>query len=305
MLRSILALVLIATVMHSETPAGVLDIISIDFAGAVTRADFDTGAVVYSTPGDNSAQGFGGLAKTSDGRFLAFRQAMDGNPAALFEIDPTTGSKMLLSNSLTGPTSTVATTFTLDGRLINYANGPVAGFHVVDQNTLASTPLNLTFSNSPFNYSSGSLATAPDGSLYTWLNGNTLQNSIFTPFSSLFRIDLTTNTATAISASAGAGAPTALINSMAFDPNGNLYAFTEINSNNNGNPLQANSIFAVNTQTGELTYVNSFDFLAGMRGVEFVTSVPEPASFSLIGVVVCVAAGYRRMRRSSSRLANS
>lgn len=300
MIRLVFTFLIAVVAVSQNLPAGVFDFVNIDFSGTITRADFATGAVIYETPGDDGLQGYGGLSETSDGRLIALRVARLGNPAAIMQIDPNTGLKTLLATSALGPTSSFATTMTQDGRLVNVATAGISSsFNIVDQNTLLSTPLNLTFSNSPFNVITNNLTTAPDGSLYTWINGNTLDPLGFHFFSSLYRIDLATNTATAISANAGQGAPQYLFNSMSFGPDGNLYGFTDINSNANEGVLLPNSAYFINTQTGEAKYVKSFNFFLG-TGVEFVVSVPEPTSIGLLAATACIGFGYRRLRGRST-----
>jgi hypothetical protein len=263
-----------------QAKGGAIDMVVISFNSEVIRANFETGDIVYQV--QNNERGVGGLAKSNDGRLLAIKSgSANGSIASLLEIDPDTGLANTLVSSDLGPQSSFATTITLDGRLINA--GPLESqlsLSFVDLLTLDTTPLNVSYSNNPFSTGWGGMATAPDGSIYGWATGAILDQGVFSNYSTLYQIDVTTNTATAIGMT---NDTTVNFNSLAFAPDGQLYGFTEISGGVNGGPLLPNSVYSINTSTGAYTYIKTMDILMGMRGVEFVASaVPEPNSFLLM-----------------------
>jgi len=100
---------------------------------------------------------------------------------------------------------------------------------------------------------------------------------------SLYTVNTTTGVASFIGALAFAGAP----GSIAFDPSGQLIG-TDI----------VGDLFDIDKASGALSNARTLSPLAGDQGLGFVSAVPEPSSFTLLGLgCAVVLAGRRAFRR--------
>lgn len=84
---------------------------------------------------------------------------------------------------------------------------------------------------------------------------------------------------------------------MAFTPDGRLFGFTEINAGAGG-PLELNSVYELNLQTGLPTFVAQRQELANVRGVVF---LPEPGAMAVLILIGAGALAHRGRRLRASR----
>lgn len=88
---------------------------------------------------------------------------------------------------------------------------------------------------------------------------------------------------------------------LAFTPDGRLFGLTEINAGANQGPLQPNSIYHLNLETGLPTWLGQRSDLSFLRGGVF---VPEPGSalclaMAMVSLLAC------RSRRTYAPSASS
>jgi hypothetical protein len=269
------------------------ELISINFSGTLTRWDVSNDVITYREPGPSS--GFAALAKLNDGRWFATRTIDAQNTASLFQVNPETGEVTFLANLGSAQNKLIAITGTADGKLLSYNSrfGAFA-FYKLDPDTLATELVEIQPDSNPNSFFIGTLATAPNGRIFTWAGGSVMQNGQLRPYNSLFEIDINQGVATEIGRINPVGSTDGM--TLAFTGDGELYGFTDINAGLNNGPLQPNSIYHFNLDTGIPTRVREGDgrMLGSIRGAEFIT-IPEPNSLALVLVVGVIASHGRRL----------
>ncbi|MFN3168397.1 MAG: PEP-CTERM sorting domain-containing protein [Phycisphaeraceae bacterium] len=267
------------------------EILSISFGGTLTRWDVSNDAITYREPGPSS--GFAALAKLNDGRWFATRTESAQNTPSLFRVNPETGDLTLVGNLNTPQEALIALTGTADGKLLSYNSrfGAFA-FYKIDPDTLATELVQIQPDSNPNSFFIGTLATAPDGRIFTWAGGSVMQNGQLRLYNSLFEIDIDQGVATEIGRINPVGSTSGM--TLAFTDDGELYGFTDINGGSNNGPLEPNSIYQFDLDTGIPTRVRAGNgaTLGSIRGAEFIT-IPEPSSLALI-LVAGVFATRRR-----------
>lgn len=268
-----------AGVARAETP----DLIEVG-TDRVRRWDIDSPGVQYDRlVGSNL---FGDMTRLADGRIVAYRTTYGGHIPALYEINPETGAVAVLVESAAGAGEVVALTTMPDGNLLGRDN--TLGFVRIDPATLAWSRVPLVGPYPTDSMFSGGMATSPGGQIYAWCSG--FGGPGTGVYSKLFRIDPVAGTATAIGGYENLSVSVAM-EAMAFTPDGRLFGFTEINGRA---PLQANSVYELNLQTGLPTFVAQRSELADARGAVF---LPDPAA-APAALLLGVGALARRRRRA-------
>ena len=270
-----------AGVARAETP----DLIEVG-TDRVRRWDIDSPGVQYDRlVGSNL---FGDMTRLADGRIVAYRTTYGGHIPALYEINPETGAVAVLVESAAGAGEVVALTTMPDGNLLGRDN--TLGFVRIDPATLAWSRVPLVGPYPTDSMFSGGMATSPGGQIYAWCSG--FGGPGTGVYSKLFRIDPVAGTATAIGGYENLSVSVAM-EAMAFTPDGRLFGFTEINANPGG-PLEPNSVYEFNLQTGLPTFVARRNLeLADVRGVVF---LPEPGA-AAAAILLGAATICRRGRR--------
>ena len=83
--------------------------------------------------------------------------------------------------------------------------------------------------------------------------------------------------------------PTSLTLGAAFDLNGTIYAFDDMDS----------QVLALNLANGGTSFVSNFDPAIG--DIDGAAPTPEPASIMLVGIGVAAAAVVRRRKRRAQK----
>ena len=267
----VLAVAAAADVARGETP----DLIEVT-EGRVLRWDIDAAGTDYDRSAGTNL--FGDMTRLSDGHIVAYRTTYGGHTPALYEIDPETGAAGVLVQSAAGAGEVIALATMPDGNL--FARDNARGFIRIDPATLAWTPVPIVGPYSADNMHTGGMATSPAGDIYAWCTGFAGPGAGV--FAKLFRIDPVAGTAHAIGGYEGLSS-SGHVNAMAFTPDGRLFGFTDVNAGPGG-PLDVNSVYEFDLQTGMPTFVAQRGELANVRGVVF---LPEPGAMAaaiLIGV---------------------
>jgi hypothetical protein len=252
----------------------------------ILRWDIDSSGVNYNRT--TGIYGFGDMTRLADGRIVAYHSPHGGEMPALYEIDPVTGAAALLVQSAAGAGDVVAMTPMAGGDLFGRDN--TLNFIRINPATLAWSPVPITGPYRTESMNTGGMATSPAGNIYAWCSGFDVGPGVY---AKLFRIDPVAGTATAIGGYEGLSVG---VEAMAFTPDGRLFGFTadEVRP---GLPLQSNSVYEFNLQTGLPTFVARRDELALVRGVVF---LPEPAA-TAVAILIGAAALGRRGRKGRNK----
>jgi hypothetical protein len=260
----IAAAVLLLILMYPSTLKAA-PMIGINFAGDVFAIESSTGA--GSPLGSSGLLLLNSLAKNSAG-VLYSQGSTNGFDSHLVTINPSTGAATLVAPlSISGLRGLAfSPTDVLYGLVNGSLFSDIDSLYRIDTTTGAATLVGLT----GFEGIQG-LEFSPAGILYGW-----------DIFAGLLTIDPSTGVATQVDP---AGVGSALIQTLAFAPDGTLYGARE-------------ALFRIDTSTGDTTLVGSGGY-SDIRGLEFAT-VPEPSSLLLVGGgLLCLARTLtRRFRRT-------
>jgi hypothetical protein len=248
---------------------------------SIYRWNINASGTIYARSMGTSL--FGDMARTNDGRYVAYRTTYGGYTPALFQVDPDTGAGTLLVQSYSAANKVVALAPMRNGLLLGCDSD--LGWISIDPATLAYTSLNIS---GPRGFRTGGMATSPQGEIYAWCSGSTSTGI----FSKLYRIDPMALTAEMIGGYDALPASNDF-QAMAFTPDGRLFGFSEINGGINGGPLKPNGIYQLDLQTGMPALIGQRQELADARGVVF---VPEPGMTLIIATGLALVPAMRRTK---------
>lgn len=284
-----LILAILVLLLSDQSASGFQDVLSIEFSGEVSRWSLANDSQIYQTPGPSD--GFGGLAQLNDGRLLTVRTIYGGNSAALFELDPNTGTQTLIGNLGVDPTKIVALAGTADGKLLGF-NSDIANpeYYEIDPITLQSEIITIQYSNGSTSAFLSSMATAPDGRIFGWVGGSAPGEGVF---NKLFEIDPTLETATEIGGFEHVGSTDSL--TLAFTKSGQLFGFSEINGGSNNGSLVPDAIYEFDMNSGFPSFVRFGNgaYLSGISGALILEPIPEPSCLGLTVLLTLVCLNRR------------
>ncbi len=280
--RKLVMSLLLAFFAASASAGPIVYAVSIDYNSFTSQfgaMDLATGA--FNQIGSVIPDALAGLMPWSNGNLLSL--SISGN---LDSVDPATGAVSVIG--ATGLGSLAGVTAELNGKV--YATDLYNNFYLVNTTTGLASLIGATGMPicpsllSPVEVSDETLFAA-NGNLYATFDGINLMNSSLVDSPELYQIDPVTGVATIV-------APTALGLAAAAQISGTVYGL-------DFNPGGPSAVLSLDLANGNTTFLNTYASSPVAGGVNALaitglSATPEPASFTLAGIVLAAFLLSRR-----------